>query len=143
MKIKTQKQGRFAGNTLAGNHPSMASQLLSLREAAMRAAQAATMTETCTRVRTTRVADGAGSFTDGATTTAALACRVASAGMPQEYMQMAVARARRPIMITVPFGSDVLHTDTITYGGKTHEILGFVSAGQWATALRCACVEVS
>ncbi len=111
--------------------------------AAMRAAQAATMTETIERKRTPMVDDGMGGVEPGTPDTIELNARVSANGAGDEYMSRAIAMGRQPLVVTVPYGSDVVRTDTLVYNGRELQILGFKSDGAWATALRCVCVEVT
>jgi hypothetical protein len=111
--------------------------------ATMRATQEVALPETCTRVRTPLVADGQGGYTKGTATTATLACRVSSRGLPSEYLQMATATGKELRMVTLPHGSDVKRTDTLLIDGVTYQVIGFASAGDWETALRVVCEVVS
>ena len=107
--------------------------------AAMREAQEQALPETCVRTRTALVPTAGGGYTDGESETISLACRISSNGVPQEYLRQGVATGRVPVMITVPHGSDVVGTDTLAVGGVEYHIIGMVSVGTWATALRCVC----
>ena len=111
--------------------------------AAMRATQEAAMTETCTRRRTPLVSDSQGGYTKGTATTATLACRVSSRGLPQEYLHLSAATGKEFRMVTLPHGSDVKRTDDLVIGGVVHRVIGFASAGDWETALRAVCEVVS
>jgi hypothetical protein len=110
---------------------------------AMRAAQVAALPETCVRARATRTQTAGGSWTNGAASTITLDCRVSPNGVPGEYLRHSVASGRQPVMITLPSGSDVRRTDTLTVAGLTYEIIGLVSAGEWETALRCVCERMT
>ena len=111
--------------------------------ATMRTAQEAALTEICTRERTPLVNDGQGGYTKGTPTAISLACRVSSRGLPQEYLHLSAAIGKEFRMVTVPHGSDVLRTDDLVIGGVTHRVIGYASAGEWATALRLVCEVVS
>lgn len=107
--------------------------------AGMREAQEQALPETCTRSRYPLVSNGAGGYTKGAAETITLACRVSSRGMPDEYLRQSVATGRHMMMVTVPQGSDVRHTDELLVSGVTYRVIGFDSAGEWETAMRCVC----
>ena len=107
--------------------------------AAMRVTQESALPETCTRSRYPLVSNGAGGYTKAAAETITLDCRVSSRGMPDEYLRQSVATGRHLMMVTVPQGSDVRHTDELTVSGVTYRIIGFASVGDWETAMRCVC----
>lgn len=107
--------------------------------AAMRATQESALPETCTRTRYPLISNGAGGYTKGVADTITLACRVSSRGAPAEYLRQSAATGRRVMMVTVPQGSDVRHTDELLVSGVTYRVIGFDSAGEWETAMRCVC----
>jgi len=110
--------------------------------AAMRAAQAEALPDTCTRTRTPRVADGQGGFTDGTPVAVALSCRKSSRGIPDHYMAMQAAQGKQLWMVTFIQGADVQARDMLTIDGDTLSVLGIASGGEWETAVRAVCVEV-
>ena len=109
---------------------------------AMRAAQDSALPETCTRTRATLAQTAGGGFAVSSTATIVLDCRVSTRGIPEEYLRQGVATGRAPVMITLPQGSDVVRTDTLTVDGVEYHILGFASRGDWETAMRCVCEAV-
>lgn len=110
--------------------------------AAMQAAQAEAMPDTCVRSRVTLTADSMGGATAGTPTTANYACRLSSRGVPDEYLAMARASGKQLWMVTLPSAADVLSTDILTVNGVKMEVLGFASGGVWQTAKRAVCVEM-
>jgi SPP1 family predicted phage head-tail adaptor len=44
-------------------------------------------------------------------------------------------------VITAPHGTDISEDDRLELNGRTYEVVGFLSDGEWETALRCMCRE--
>jgi len=111
--------------------------------AMMRAVQNAALPDVCTRNRYPLTSNHAGGYTKGAAEAIVLPCRVSSRGLPDEYLRQSAATSRHLMMVTVPHGSDVRHTDELVCGGVTYRVIGFASAGVWETALRCVCEVIA
>ncbi|MEN6547031.1 MAG: head-tail adaptor protein [Armatimonadia bacterium] len=117
--------------------------LAAIEIAAMRETQEQALPDTCTRNRYPLTSNGAGGYTKGAAEAIVLPCRVSSRGLPDEYLRQSAAISRHLMMITVPHGSDVRHTDELVCNGLTYRVIGFASAGDWETALRCVCEVIA
>jgi len=111
--------------------------------AAMRETQEQALPDTCTRNRYPLTSNHAGGYTKGAAGSIVLPCRVSSRGLPDEYLRQSAATSRHLMMVTVPHGSDVRHTDELVCDGVTYRVIGFASAGMWETALRCVCEVIA
>ena len=110
---------------------------------AMRETQEQALPDICTRNRYPLTSNHAGGYTKGAAESIVLPCRVSSRGLPDEYLRQSAATSRHLMMVTVPHGSDVRHTDELVCGGVTYRVIGFASAGVWETALRCVCEVIA
>lgn len=111
--------------------------------AVMRAAQNAALPDTCTRTRTPLVSDGMGGQKEGMPTTASYACRLSNRGVPSQYEAMGAALGQQLWMVTLPCDADVIAEDVLAIGAQTMRVLGIASGGEWQTATRAVCVEVS
>lgn len=110
--------------------------------AAMRAAQEATMTESCARRRPVYTTDAFGRQVPTATALATYPCRL---GMPSTRELEAAGRlAETPgVIVTLPHDADVRHDDRLEVGGRALRVAGVLVYGAWQTALRVLAVEVA
>jgi hypothetical protein len=110
---------------------------------AMRTTQSATLPDTCTRTRTPLVSDGMGGQKVGTASTASYACRLSTRGVPSQYAAMGAVLGQQLWMVTLPYNADVVAEDVLTIGTQSMRVLGIASGGEWETATRAVCVEVS
>jgi len=111
--------------------------------AMMRAVQNAALPDVCTRTRTPLVPDGMGGERPGTPTTASYACRLSNRGVPAQYEAMGAAMGQQLWIVTLPYNADVVAEDVLTIGAQSMRVLGIASGGEWETATRAVCVEVS
>ena len=110
---------------------------------AMRAAQASALPDVCTRTRTPLEPDGIGGQKAGTAVTTTLYCRLSSRGIPDQYRAMDAVQGKQLWMATFTYGADVQARDVLVIDGKTMTVLGLASGGDWETAVRAVCVEVT
>jgi len=111
--------------------------------AAMRETQGQALPDTCTILRATSEPDGLGGHVRVWEEIGRLPCRISSRALPQEYLLEARATGKNFVMVTLPQGSDVTRTDRLLVSGRTYEVVGFDSIGEWETALRAVCEEIT
>lgn len=120
--------------------------LLSERElCAIKAETEASLSDTCTVLRSTETRGDAGGVVQTWATITTLDCRVRSGGVQGTGAREQLMAARlTPIAVFtvfVPVGSDVLARDRLVWSGRTFEVHG-VMGGSNAMALACVCTEV-
>ncbi len=109
----------------------------------MRTTQNMALPNVCTRKRTSYVADGIGGrVPDSVDELSGIPCRKSVLGRPVDYMVNGVLAGSTDKVITLPQGSDVVETDYLEIDSTVFEVVGFMSTGEWETALRCLCVVV-
>ena len=111
--------------------------------AAMKLMQESALPDTCMRTRTPLVSDGMGGQKEGTPVMACYACRLSNRGVPSQYEAMGAALGQQLWMVTLPCDADVIAEDVLTIGAQTMRVLGIASGGEWQTATRAVCVEVS
>lgn len=111
--------------------------------AAMRAAQALTLTQTATILRVTEASDGAGGQTRTWASAGTAACRVAAAQTNQAQLTQFAARLGESVgwRVTLDAGTDVRSADRLQVGTRQFEVLGVMAAWTYETARVCLCVE--
>jgi len=105
----------------------------------MRAAQAAALSDSATRTRSTYVSDGMGGQTASASTTA-YACRLAPTSGRELEIAARITSAVA-FTITLPYDADVQADDVLTVSGRTFKVVAVLAGGAWQTALRVLAVE--
>jgi head-tail adaptor len=110
--------------------------------AAMRATQARALPETATIRRATTSRTATGGTSESWDDAGSASCRLSSRGVPREYLEAGAVSGAHYWMVTMPYDTAVTREDRLIVGGRTLEIVGFASGGEWATALRAVCVEV-
>lgn len=98
--------------------------------------------DTCIVSRPNRVPDGMGGFTDGPPTEATYPCRLASGGIPDQYLAAESVLGRQVWMLTLPAGTDIRSGDDVEVNGAPMQVQGLASGGEMETAVRAVCVEV-
>ncbi len=112
--------------------------------AAIRAAQEEAMPDTCVVQSRTSTADGMGGVTRGDWTDGtSYSCRLSSRGVPREYLQQAAISGLQYWMVTLPHDASVTRDNRLKVGSRYLQIVGFQSGGEYETAKRAVCVEVS
>ena len=109
--------------------------------AAMRTTQEAALPDTATIKSATSGRSDTGGVTTSWGGTTAVACRLSSRGVPEEYLAMGAERGVQYWMVTLPYGTAVTADNRLVIGTRTLEIVGFASGGKWETALRAVCKE--
>lgn len=110
--------------------------------AAMRAAQASALPDTCTRERATLTRDGSGGHTAGTPATQAYSCRV-SATSGRDLEIAARLTTERTLTVTLPYDADVITTDVLIAGARRLRVIAPLPGGAWMSALRVLTVEVT
>jgi hypothetical protein len=109
----------------------------------MRSIQNLALPNVCDRVRRTFVPDGMGGWLPGTPEVLSdIPCRMSVIRSPVEYLRGGVVAGATDKVITLPQGTDVVATDYLDIGSERFEVVGFLSTGEWETALRCLCVVV-
>jgi len=102
------------------------------------------MPESCVVWQPAKTTDGMGGETVEYTWTHSYPCRVASNGIPQQYLAAAKLMDRTAYMVTLPYDADVKDGDhlEIVLTGLTLEVMGVVRGVTWQTAIRALCQKV-
>jgi head-tail adaptor len=110
--------------------------------AALREEQERLMTTSVGVYRRSRTPNATGTWSEAFTLAATLSANVhAGGGWPSEPVKGARVTGRRTWVAVFPHGSDVRADDRLTCDGHTLEVVGLLSGGALATALRVLCVE--
>lgn len=104
----------------------------------MRAELALSLTQTCTRARTTPTQQTAtGGVMPGTPETLDFACRVAPGRVVVKEIGGKLVSLRQ-VMITAPHGADVIETDALTVAGTDYTIIGL---NKWEAQSICLRIE--
>jgi len=122
--------------------------LLSDRDLAeMRAAQEEAMPTSCTVQRVSEASDSYGGMTPTWATLASYSCRdmplsSLNLGVQEGLLAGRVASGSERV-ITLPYDATCTAKDRIVIGSRTLEVLGVAAVGDWQTALRVLCKEIT
>ena len=110
--------------------------------ASLRATQEEAMPGSCEVYRATGTPDALGTWTEVETKMHTYACRM-QAGSPREFKVADKLAGETLWTLTLPHDADVLHADRLVAAGHSLRVVGPATGGEWATALRLVCREVT
>ena len=106
---------------------------------AMRTAQLGTLVQSATWTRKTKTSDGAGGWSESATTVGTLAVRVTMATEREAALVAGRADNQLLVRITTVAGSDVRIGDLLAVDGKSYRVLAAPVARTFETARQLLC----